>query len=126
MRRLLPLLLLVAGGACRSSAPYTVPSAAINAAIAVGASAAQRAGGGCYATCTGGTACNPVTGYCEPATTFRCEGDASSSLCEPGPSLGASRTVPPATSPGFVPALGVSPATGSVPPPPSQASPGSP
>src|SRR5689334_8361998 len=54
-------------GACRTSAPYTIPSAAVNTALAVGFAAHERAQGGCYASCTGGTSCNPKTGYCEPA-----------------------------------------------------------
>ena len=48
---LLGLVLALTG--CRSSAPYTIPSAAINTAIAAGASAAQRSAGGCYAQCVG-------------------------------------------------------------------------
>jgi len=63
LRRTLALALLVAG--CASSAPYTIPAAAANAGIAAGFSAATRASGGCYASCTNGTACNPRTGFCD-------------------------------------------------------------
>jgi hypothetical protein len=66
--RLVQLLVLVAiAGACKSSAPYTLPAAAIGTGVAAGFSAAQRSMGGCYATCTNGTACNPRTGFCEKA-----------------------------------------------------------
>ena len=113
--------LLAAVSACRSSAPYTVPSAALNTALAVGVSAAQRSAGGCYAECVGGTVCNPKTGYCErpvavcvgaEADTLPCASQAGSSTLQtqhPGldPSAGAPRSP-----------LGISPATGSVPPPP--------
>jgi hypothetical protein len=63
MRRVLPIVLI--GGGCVSTAAYTVVSAAVNTAIAGGYSAAQRAMGGCYATCTNGTVCNANTGFCE-------------------------------------------------------------
>jgi hypothetical protein len=55
--------------ACKSSAPYTLPAAALNTGLAAGISAAQRSMGGCYATCTNGTACNPKTGFCEKTET---------------------------------------------------------
>ena len=54
MRRLaLAALLAIAG--CSTTAPHTLGAAAINSALAVGTSAAQRSAGGCYATCTNGT-----------------------------------------------------------------------
>jgi hypothetical protein len=59
----LALAILAAG--CASSAPYTIPAMAINAGVAGGFSAAARAAGGCYATCTNGTACNTRTGLCD-------------------------------------------------------------
>lgn len=110
---------------CSSSAPHTLGAAAINTGLALGTSAAQRAGGGCYATCTGGTVCNPVTGMCEAA--------AAEQVCQEAPG-GGMRCVP-VTVRGMVRErgaaaapvrTGVSPATGSVPPPPSEASPRSP
>jgi hypothetical protein len=66
MRSLATLVALAALCACKSSAPYTVPAAAINTALAAGASVAQRSAGGCYSTCTHGTVCNPRTGFCDP------------------------------------------------------------
>ncbi len=72
---ILALAVLAAAG-CRSSAPYTIPAMAINAGVAGGFSAAARAAGGCYATCTHGTACNPRTGFCDRV--------ASDCLCSPG------------------------------------------
>jgi hypothetical protein len=113
--------LLVALPACKSSAPYTVPSAALNSAIAVGAAAARRSAGGCYADCVGGTVCNPKTGYCEKpiavcvgseADTLPCAGQAGTSTLQtqrPG--------LDPAAGAAPLP-VGVSPATGTVPPPP--------
>ncbi len=121
MNRLAPALVaLAAAAACKSSAPYTVPAAALNTGVALGFSAAQRAQGGCYAVCTNGTVCNPKSGLCEAAT--------SDTYCEPAPEGGMRcvplqiqktqrvETQPPA-------GLGLSPATGSVPPPPAESSP---
>ncbi len=132
MRRL-TLLALVAAAACKSSAPYTIPSAVINSAVAVGASAERRAGGDCFTPCTHGTVCNPRSGYCEPAPcggkcqawevcvesagVARCAGTAAPALSvqQPGPS---------GEPGGFTPSIGVSPATGTVPTlPPEKASP---
>jgi len=59
------LLLALLGAACKSTAPYAVPAAAINTGVAAGFAAAQRSRGGCYATCTNGTTCNPRTGLCD-------------------------------------------------------------
>lgn len=119
MRRL-ALAALVALAGCASSAPHTVGAAAINTALALGSSAAQRASGGCYATCTNGTACNPNTGLCEQ----RSPGD----YCEEAPG-GGIRCVPlqigreQPQRPGANLPVGVSPATGTVQPPPAEASP---
>ena len=38
----------------------------MNTALGVGAAAVERSRGGCYAVCTGDTACNSDTGFCEP------------------------------------------------------------
>ncbi|QSQ24086.1 hypothetical protein JY651_03655 [Pyxidicoccus parkwayensis] len=62
-RRWLIALLVFAG--CRG-ADGAVVNALLNTSLAVGASAAQRAAGGCYADCPVGTACDEVTGYCMP------------------------------------------------------------
>jgi len=121
--------------ACRSSGPYTLPAAAINTALGLGASAHQRAAGGCFATCAYGTTCNPRTGFCERSPCGTCpagqscvvvnggwkcgtEGEASSAAA-------AVRTnLPP---PGqVVPGVGISPRTGSGPPPSPPARPGAP
>jgi hypothetical protein len=122
MRRLALAVLaiaIVAAAACKSSAPYTVPSAAINTAIALGAAGVQRAQGGCYAVCTHGMVCNPETGLCEAAP--------ANAYCEEAPG-GGIRCVPLQVGKERQPAqptfpLGVSPATGSVPPPANEASP---
>jgi hypothetical protein len=119
----LALAALLVLAACGSSAKYTVPAAAINSGLAVGAAAASRATGGCIATCTNGTFCNPRTGLCET-------GPQPTTVCQEAPG-GGMRCVPievPAVAQehagkeAAMPA-GISPATGSVPPPPSEASP---
>jgi hypothetical protein len=104
---------------CRSSAPYTVPSAAINTAIAASASVAQKSAGGCYAQCVGGTICNPRNGFCESpgAVCVGTEADSPACLNRSGPTLGTSATGPAGSNIAPFP-FGVSPATGSVPPPP--------
>jgi len=104
---------------CGSSAPYTLPSAAINTALAAGAAAAQRSAGGCYAQCVGGTVCNPRNGFCESpgAVCIGMESDPPSCLNRPGTTM--QTTVPGPAGTGDAPLpLGISPATGSVPPPP--------
>jgi hypothetical protein len=119
---LLPAAALMA---CGSSAPYTLGAAAVNTSLALGAAAAQRAGGGCYATCTNGTVCNPASGMCEAA--------AAEQVCQEAPG-GGMRCVPVISARGMTrekeggqgqPPVraGVSPATGAAPPPPSEASP---
>ncbi len=138
MRRLV-LLAVLAG--CASSAPHTMGSAALNSAIAVGASAAQRAAGGCYAQCTPGTTCNERTGMCEkipcggscqgleicvqsPAGDERCVSTIATGG-EKRPATGEVSEKRPsgAEGPPIVPKVGVSPATGTVQPPPAEASP---
>jgi hypothetical protein len=122
-------ILLALGAGCASSAPYAVPAALVNTAVAVGAAAEQRASGGCYANCTHGTACNPRTGYCEPisAQELCAEAEGGGMRCVPLPApLGAERRAEPQPSGGLAPSAGVSPATGSVPPPPAEASPKAP
>ncbi len=110
---------------CKSTAPYTMASAGINSALAAGVAVAQKKAGGCYAQCTGGLVCNENTGLCEKGGIVCIGSEADSPACigkSQGAMLQASRpgsSVNPATdSP-----VGISPATGSVPPPPSSASP---
>ncbi len=117
--------LTLAASGCKSSAPYTLPAAGINTALAAGVAVAQKKAGGCYAQCTGGLVCNENTGLCEKAGIVCIGSEADSPACigkSQGALLQASRpgsSVNPATeSP-----VGISPATGSVPPPPSSASP---
>ncbi|MCY1020946.1 hypothetical protein [Pyxidicoccus sp. MSG2] len=62
-RRWLIALVVLAG--CRG-ADGAVVNALINTSIAMGSAAAQRAAGGCYATCPVGTTCDEQTGYCMP------------------------------------------------------------
>lgn len=94
MRRLTPPI-AAALLACQSSAPYTLPAAAVGTGVAGAFSAIQRGLGGCYATCTNGTACNPKTGFCEKS--------AEGCACAAGEGCllsasGVPRCVPPAMS----------------------------
>ncbi len=122
-------LAALAAAACQSSAPYTLPAAAINTAIAAGAATAQRASGGCYAVCTNGNVCNPRTGFCEPASSAAFRVRPPGEVCVDAPGGGkrctqiviTSEQKPASAAPAMP--VGVSPATGSVPPPPSEASP---
>ena len=122
-RALLAAAAAVALSSCKSSAPHTIGAAAINTGVALGTSAAQRAGGGCYAVCTNGTVCNPNSGLCEKAS--------ADMYCEEAPG-GGTRCVPlqigkaHEARPGATLPVGVSPATGTVPPPPAEGSPKSP
>jgi hypothetical protein len=115
---LLPCLVALLAG-CRSSAPYTLPSAAINTALAAGVSVAQKSAGGCYAQCVGGSICNPRTGFCESpgAVCIGSEAESTACLGRGGSTMGASTTGPTGPAPTALP-VGISPATGSVPPPP--------
>ena len=65
MRRFAWAALIAAAVSCRSSAPYTAASVPIATGVAGAFSIAQRKMGGCYATCTNGTVCNPSSGFCE-------------------------------------------------------------
>ncbi len=105
--------------ACRSSAPYTVPAAALNTGIALGVSGIERAHGGCYAVCTNGTVCNPRNGLCEStkADVYCEEAPGGGMRCVPLEIGKQQKTPPPAAG------VGLSPATGTVPPPPAEASP---
>jgi hypothetical protein len=86
-RCLLIALLLLAG-----CAPSMAVGASTMTAAAIGAAALQRSAGGCIATCTGDTVCNPRTGLCETApcggsckANEHCETSATESWCAPGP-----------------------------------------
>lgn len=128
VRRFSPALLAaVALAGCASSAPHTIPAAAINTGLALGVSAAQRSAGGCYATCTGGTVCNPRTGLCEAAVaTEVCqEAPGGGVRCVPVEVSGAMSRKQPVTGLPTGP-IGISPVTGSTPPAPSEASPRNP
>ncbi|QRK04218.1 hypothetical protein JQX13_28545 [Archangium violaceum] len=50
---------------CNGAAGGAVLNAALNTGIALGASAASRSSGGCYASCPVGTTCNKATGLCD-------------------------------------------------------------
>jgi hypothetical protein len=119
---------LLLGAGCKSSAPYTLPAAGINTALAAGVAVAQRKAGGCYAQCTGGLVCNENTGLCQSAGVVCIGSEADSPACI-GKSQGASlQTARPGSelAPATQLPVGISPATGSVPPPPSTASPSPP
>jgi hypothetical protein len=124
MKRLALAAAAAALAACASSAPHTAGAAAINSGLALGTAAAVRSAGGCYAVCTNGTVCNPNTGLCEtPAT--------ADVYCQEAPG-GGMRCVPLQLGkeheqrPGNQLPVGVSPATGTVQPPPAEASPKAP
>lgn len=125
MRATLPALAVavLAAQGCASSAPYTAASMAINGGLALGVAAATRAEGGCWAICTGGLACNPVSGWCEkppPGAAPGCPPGATDPRCAwPAPTIRQELPGPAAPA-------GISPATGGAPPPPSEASPGGP
>jgi hypothetical protein len=123
MRRSWVLLAAAAAAGCQSSAPYTVPAAALNTAVAVGAALEQRAAGGCYATCSHGTVCNPRSGLCEAESAAEVcdQGETGAVRCVPV--MGVSRRPERAPPAGAQTGIGISPATGSVPPPPAEASP---
>ncbi len=121
MRRTLLLAVLAGAAACQSTGPYSVPAAALNTAVAVGASAARRAGGDCFTPCTGGRVCTPRTGYCEaPVAEQVCDqGETGMVRCAPISVTQRQAPLPPNLAPGF----GISPQTGQAPPPPAEASP---
>ncbi|BDG01275.1 hypothetical protein [Anaeromyxobacter oryzae] len=122
-----PLVTAIVLAGCGSTAPYTVGAAAINTAVAVGASAAQRAEGGCYAMCAHGTVCNPRSGLCESrqAGEYCEEAPGGGVRCIPVDVRGMTREGQGGGKASPVGA-GVSPATGSTPPPPNEASPRAP
>ncbi len=69
----------------------TAVGASTVTAAAMGSAIAQRRAGGCYAICTGGTACNANTGLCErmPCDGLcradeHCESTATENKCMPG------------------------------------------
>ncbi len=115
----LALAALAAATACGSSAPYTVGAAALNTGIALGLAAGERAKGGCYAVCTNGTVCNPRNGLCESAKTdvYCQEAPGGGMRCVPL-QIGREQKLPQPAG-----GIGVSPATGTAPPPPAEASP---
>jgi len=118
--------------ACRSSGPYTVPAAAINTALGLGAAAQQRAAGGCIATCVHGTVCNPRTGFCERSPCGTCPAGEGCIVVSGGWKCGTEAEASSAASairtqlpPGqIVPGIGISPQTGSGPPASPPARPG--
>jgi len=89
-------LLAVAGfAACHTGGASTLAGASTMTALALGASAAERSAGGCYAMCTNGTACNPRTGLCEVqpcrnqcTAAEHCETTFTGDRCMPGAPTG--------------------------------------
>jgi len=111
--------------ACRSSAPYTLTSAALNTGLAVGASAVSRASGGCYSPCNPGYVCNPLTGFCEQDAPV-CVGESNDPRCAPSIAVPiGTRRAGDASTPSPAP-VGVSPATGRAPPLPGERPPAGP
>jgi uncharacterized protein YceK len=131
LRTLRPLALALAAlslpaglSGCKSTAPHTGPAMAINTALAATVAAVSVASGGCVAVCTNGLVCNPKSGLCEKPPDFKCLGpDPATGLCDKRPEdMNAARAAESRSS--TLPAsLGISPATGSVPPPPAESSP---
>jgi hypothetical protein len=117
---------LLALASCQSSAPYTLPAAIINTTVAVGVALAQRASGGCVATCTSGTVCNPRTGLCEKAEKVEvCRPDGQGGVvCAPAADLATQSQASPWVD--LPDNLRVVPATPPAPPPPAESSPGRP
>src|SRR2546423_13665661 len=64
MRPLLALLALTLMS-CHTGSSNTMAGAAVMTTLALGASAANRASGGCYAVCQQGESCNEKTGLWE-------------------------------------------------------------
>jgi len=123
-------LALVALLGCKSTAAYTVPSALINTALAVGVGAQERAGGGCWAVCAYGTVCDAKSGLCvkeasacgSPCQPWEVctQDEAAAWRCQPSNAIVTGAHSAGATAPGeVIPGLGVSPATGAAPPLPT-------
>ncbi len=75
-------VLLAAGLLSCHASTNSLIGAAVMTPLALGASAANRAGGGCYAVCQQGEQCNEKTGLCEA---LPCRGQCSASeTCEEG------------------------------------------
>jgi len=126
---LLPLAAAVAALAgCASTAPHTMGAAAIGSGVALGAAAASRSAGGCWAVCTDGWVCNPASGWCEkPKVTLPADclpnGASSDPRCTPWPAptvTGQGGAAPSGSGAGYAPA------TTRPPPPPNESSPGGP
>ncbi len=93
VRRAILAALLLAG--CHTGSANTMAGAGVMTGLALGASAASRASGGCYAVCTNGTTCNPRTGWCEAlpcrgrcSPDEHCEQTFAESKCVPGGTTG--------------------------------------
>src|SRR5260370_4213196 len=93
VRRAILAAVLLAG--CHPGSVNPLAGASVTTGLALGASAANRAAGGCYAGCTNGTTCNPKTGWCEAlpcrgrcSPDEHCEATLSETKCVPGPPTG--------------------------------------
>lgn len=92
---------------CHTGSANTITGAAVMTSLAVGASAANRAAGGCYAVCQQGERCNEKTGLCEALpcrgqcrADETCEEGFFGVKCLPGPALSvSSQAVPASTAP---------------------------
>src|SRR5205814_5305634 len=102
--RFLVAVLALALVSCHTGSSNTMAGAAIMSSFALGASAANRAAGGCYAVCQQGERCNEKNGLCE-ALPCRglCRGDESCEegffgvKCIPGPALSVTSSPVPAS-----------------------------
>ena len=104
MRYVLAALVLAS---CHTGSANTMTGAAVMTGLALGASAANRAAGGCYAVCQQGETCNEKTGLCEvlPCRGLcradeACEEGFFGTRCVPGPALSiSSKAIPASTAP---------------------------
>jgi hypothetical protein len=95
--RILIGICALAIASCHTGSSNTIAGAAVMTSLALGASAANRAAGGCYAVCQQGETCNEATGLCE---VMRCRGKCRADesceegffgiKCIPGPALSVS------------------------------------
>src|SRR5438045_2402106 len=99
-RVVVTVLLALSLGACHGQGNSAAAAAIFTGLAGVG-SAVSRANGQCYAVCTTGTACNQVTGLCDPlpcrgacAGGERCDVQTNKCLAMPAPALAAEANKP--------------------------------
>jgi hypothetical protein len=105
-RWMMPVWLCVLLSAGCGASTQSVVSMTLNSGLALGAAAASRSQGGCYAICTAGSVCNPDTGMCERMTCNglcgerqTCDDSGPLPRCIDDPALAAPPVEEPMTSP---------------------------